>query len=127
MLVVPAGHPLADRTELSFADALEFDLITMVQGTAIRGWALAAAARMSRKPKFAMEVQSYEAARAMVKAGFGISIMPATNIMPYEGFLQVSVLPLTDDWAHMQLYLVCDRTAVAVPAIEKLLAHLTSG
>lgn len=126
MLVVPAGHPLADRAALSFADALDFDLITMVQGTAIRGWALAAAARMARKPKFAMEVLSYEAARAMVKAGFGIAIMPAANILPYEDFLQVSALPLTDDWAHMQLYLVCDRHAVTVPAIGELLAHLTS-
>ena len=125
MLVVPAGHPLADRAELSFADALEFDLITMAQGTAIRGWALAAAARMARKPKFAMEVHSYEAARALVKAGFGISIMPAANILPYQGFLKVRALALTDDWAQMQLYLVCDRRAVAVPAIGKLLAYLT--
>ena len=125
MLVVPSGHPLADRAALSFADAIEFDLITLGQGTAIRGWALAAAARMARKPKFAMEVLSYEAARAMVKAGFGIAIMPAANILPYKDFLQVSALPLTDDWAHMQLYLVCNHRAVAVPEIANLLAHLT--
>lgn len=125
MLAVPAGHPLSGRDALSFAEALEFDLITLVQGTAIRAWALAAAARMARKPKLTMQVQSYEAMRAMVKAGFGIAIMPAANILPYESFLQVRALPLTDDWARMQLYLVCDRLALDNPAIGKLLAHLS--
>ncbi|UUZ72481.1 LysR substrate-binding domain-containing protein [Polaromonas sp. P1(28)-8] len=89
MLVMPAAHPLAGRGALSFADALEFDLITLMQGTAIRGWALAAAARIARKPKFTMQVQSYEAMRAMVQAGLGIAVMPAANILPYEDLLQV--------------------------------------
>ncbi len=124
MLATPASHPLANRGAISFAEALEFDLITLTQGTAIRGWALAAAARMARKPKFTMQVQSYEAMRAMVRAGLGIAVMPAANIQPYEDLLQVRALPLTDDWAYMQLYLVCDRRTAGIPAVEQLLAHL---
>jgi len=126
MLAIPASHPLASRPRISFAEALDFDLITLMQGTAIRGWALAAAARMARKPKFTMQVQSYEAMRAMVGAGLGIAVMPAANILPYEDFLQVRALPLTDEWACMQLYLVCDRRAAGTPAIEQLLAHLAA-
>jgi len=126
MLAIPASHPLASRPRISFAEALDFDLITLMQGTAIRGWALAAAARMARKPKFTMQVQSYEAMRAMVRAGLGIAVMPAANILPYEDFLQVRALPLTDEWACMQLYLVCDRRAAGTPAIEQLLAHLAA-
>ena len=126
MLAIPASHPLASRPRISFVEALDFDLITLMQGTAIRGWALAAAARMARKPKFTMQVQSYEAMRAMVRAGLGIAVMPAANILPYEDFLQVRALPLTDEWACMQLYLVCDRRAAGTPAIEQLLAHLAA-
>jgi DNA-binding transcriptional LysR family regulator len=126
MLVVPALHPLAGRAAVSFAEALEFDLITLMQGTAIRGWALAAAARMARKPKFTMQVQSYEAMRAMVQAGLGIALMPAANIQPYEDLLQVRALPLTDEWAFMQLYLVCDRAVAGTAAVEQLLAHLAA-
>ena len=126
MLAIPASHPLASRPRISFAEALDFDLITLMQGTAIRGWALAAAARMARKPKFTMQVQSYEAMRAMVRAGLGIAVMPAANILPYEDFLQVRALPLTDEWACMQLYLVCDWRAAGTPAIEQLLAHLAA-
>lgn len=126
MLVVPALHPLANRKALSFAEALEFDLITFVHGTAIRGWALAAAARMARKPKFTMQVQSYEAMRAMVHAGLGIAVIPAPNILPYKDLFQVRALPLTDDWACMQLYIVCARPAAGNPAIDGLLAHLAA-
>jgi len=126
MLVVPALHPLANREAISFAEALEFDLITLVQGTAIRGWALAAAARMARKPKFTMQVQSYEAMRAMVHAGLGIAVIPAPNILPYKDLFQVRALPLTDDWACMQLYIVCARHAAATSPIADLLAHLAA-
>jgi DNA-binding transcriptional LysR family regulator len=126
MLVVPTSHPLASRGAISFAEALEFDLITLVQGTAIRGWALAAAARMARKPKFTMQVQSYEAMRAMVHAGLGIAVIPAPNILPYKDLFEVCALPLTDDWACMQLYMVCARHTAGTPAIDDLLAHLAA-
>jgi DNA-binding transcriptional LysR family regulator len=126
MLVVPRSHPLGSRGAISFAEALEYDLITLTQGTAIRGWALAAAARMARKPKFTMQVQSYEAMRAMVQAGLGIAVMPAANILPYEDLMHVRALPLTDDWARMQLYLVCDRRTAGNGAVEQLVASLAA-
>lgn len=124
-LVVPALHPLAGRGAVSFSEALEFDLITLVQGTAIRGWALAAAARMARRPKFTMQVQSYEAMRAMVHAGFGIAVIPTPNILPYKDLFQLRALQLTDDWACMQLYIVCARHTARAPAFDDLLAHLS--
>ena len=123
MLVTPRAHPLAARETVSFVEALAFDLITLVHGTAIRGWALAAAARMAREPKFTLQVQSYETMRAMVRAGLGIAVMPAPNVLPYESLLELRALPLTDDWARMQLYLCAHRT-VRSPAIEDLLSHL---
>ena len=126
MLVVPASHPLASRGAISFAEALEFDLITLVHGTAIRGWALAAAARMARKPKFTMQVRSYEAMRAMVHAGLGIAMIPAPNILPYKDLFEVCALPLTDDWAYMQFYMVRARHTAGTPAIDDLLAHLAA-
>jgi DNA-binding transcriptional LysR family regulator len=124
MLVVPVSHPLASRGAISFAEALDFDLITLVQGTAIRGWALAAAAGMARKPKFTMQVQSYEAMRAMVQAGLGIAMIPAPHILPYKDLFQVRALSLTDDWAYMQLYIVSARHTAGTSAIDDLLAHL---
>lgn len=125
MLVTPRAHPLAARDAVGFVEALAFDLITLVHGTAIRGWALAAAARMAREPEFSLQVQSYETMRAMVRAGLGIAVMPAPNIVPYEDLLELRALPLTDEWASMQLYLCAHRTARS-PATDELLSHLTA-
>jgi DNA-binding transcriptional LysR family regulator len=124
MLAVPAAHPLAGHAAISFAEAVEYDLVTLMQGTAIRGWLLAAAARMARKPKFTIQVQSYEAMRATVQAGLAVAVMPEPNIRPYESLLQVRALPLTDDWARMQLNLVCAHGAAQTPALRELLGHL---
>ena len=126
MLVVPAAHPLADRGGVPFAEALAFDLITLMHGTAIRGWVLAAAARMARQPRFTMQVQSYEAMRAMVRAGLGIAVMPAPNVLPYQDLLQLRALQLTDDWASMQLNFVRDRRTAGIAAIDELLDHLAT-
>ncbi len=126
LLVVPASHPLASREAVSFTEALEFDLITFVQGTAIRAWALEATARMARKPKFTTQVTSYEAMRAMVHAGLGIAVMPEPNILPFKDLFDVRALPLTDDWACMQLYIVCPRHTAGTSPIDDLLAHLAA-
>jgi DNA-binding transcriptional LysR family regulator len=125
MLAVPVSHPLADRDAVSFAEALEFDLITFAQGSAIRSWALEAATRMARKPRFTMEVRSYEAMRAMVHANLGAAVIPAPNILPYREALNLRALPLTEDWARMQLNLIHARGQARAPAIASLVAHLT--
>jgi DNA-binding transcriptional LysR family regulator len=125
-LVVPRAHPLADRESVSFAEALEFDLITFTPGSAIRSWALEAAARVARTPKFTMQVTSYEAMRAMVHTGLGAAVIPEPNILPFESTLKVRAVPLTEDWAHMRLNVVFAGDAPRARAIDDLVAHLTS-
>jgi DNA-binding transcriptional LysR family regulator len=84
MLVVPPAHPVSGRDAIRFAEALEFDLITLMEGTAIHSWAIEAGARIARKPRLVMEVTSYESMRKMVQAGLGIAVIPAPNIVPYR-------------------------------------------
>ena len=127
LLAVPSSHPLASRSSISFAEALEFDLITFVRGTAIRGWADEAAGRLARRAKFTMQVSSYEAMRLMVGAGLGIAVIPAPNILPFKDRLEIRALPLTDEWAKMQLFLVCRHDGAGSSAAADFVAHLTEG
>lgn len=125
MLVVPPAHPFAGRNEIRFAEILEFDLITLMEGTAIHSWALEAGARVARKPRLAMEVTSYESMRKMVQAGLGIAVIPAPNIVPYEDLIGVRAIPLSDSWAAMELNLIFKTASRDAPVLADLIEHLS--
>lgn len=125
MLVVPPAHPLADRNEIRFAEALEFDLITLMEGTAIHGWAVEAGARIGRKPRLVMEVTSYESMRKMVQTGFGIAVIPAPNIIPYTALFGLRAIPLSDSWAAMELHLIFKEARSNAPGLAQLIEHLS--
>lgn len=126
MLVVPPAHPFAGRNEIRFAEILEFDLITLMEGTAIHSWALEAGARVARKPRLAMEVTSYESMRKMVQAGLGIAVIPAPNIVPYIDLFGLRAIPLSDSWAAMELNLVFKEARGDAPGLAELVEHLST-
>jgi len=125
MLVVPPAHPFAGRTEIRFAEILEFDLITLMEGTAIHSWTLEAGARVARKPRLAMEVTSYESMRKMVQAGLGIAVIPAPNIVPYKDLIEVRAIPLSESWAAMELNLIFKTAGRDAPVLAELIEHLS--
>ena len=125
MLVVPRDHPLSGRNDIRFAEIVEFDLITLMQGTAIHGWAVEAGVRTARKARLVMEVISYESMRKMVQAGLGIAVIPAPNILPYQELLGLCAIPLSDSWAAMDLNLVFKDTHDAPPGLTQLIEHLS--
>ena len=125
MLVVPPAHPFSDRTEIRFAEILEFELITLMEGTAIHSWALEASARIARKPRLVMEVTTYESMRKMVQTGFGIAVIPAPNILPYKDLFGLHAIPLSDSWAAMDLNLIFNEARSDVPGLAELIEHLS--
>jgi len=125
MLVVPPSHPFSGRTEVRFAEILEFDLITLMEGTAIHSWALEAGARVARKPHLVMEVTSYESMRKMVQACLGIAVIPAPNIVPYVDLIGVRAIPLSDSWAAMDLNLIFKAAGSNAPVLAELIEHLS--
>lgn len=125
LAVLPA-HPLAGRESITFAEALEFELITLMQGTAIHGLALDAAAETRRKPKLSVQVTTYEAMRKMVQADLGIAVFPEPNLLPYKELLGLRCIPLVDRWASMQLNLVHTKGELD-PAAQHLVNFLTAG
>jgi DNA-binding transcriptional LysR family regulator len=125
MLVVPPAHPFSVRKEIGFAEALEFDLITLMEGTAIHSWTVEAGTRIARKPRLVMEVTSYESMRKMVQAGLGIAVIPAPNIIPYVDLFGLRAIPLSDSWAAMELNLIFKEPGSDAPGLAELIEHLS--
>jgi DNA-binding transcriptional LysR family regulator len=124
-LAVPPTHPLAERESITFAEVLEFELITLTDGAAIHAMALDAAAEARRTPKFSMQVTNYEAMRTMVQANLGAAVIPEPNLLPFKDLLGLCCIPLVDRWASMQLNLLLPEDEPA-PAVRHLVSYLTA-
>jgi DNA-binding transcriptional LysR family regulator len=108
VLVVPHGHPLADRQRITFADTLDYAFVALRSGTHLNFQLIKAANDLGRSLKIRMEVSSYDALCLMVQAGIGIGIMPAGSVEIYK-MQGARVVTLDDEWASRELAL-CVRT-----------------
>jgi DNA-binding transcriptional LysR family regulator len=126
MLALPRTHPLATRESIRFAEILAFDLITLLEGTAIHSWAIEAGARVARKPRLVMEATSYESMRKMVQAGLGIAVIPEPNITPYQELFELAAVPLSDSWATMDLQLIFKQPRSDARELTELIDYLGS-
>ncbi len=124
-LAVQPSHPLAERESITFAEVLEFEIITLTDGTAIHRMALDAASEARCLPKFSMQVTSYEAMRTMVQANVGGAVIPGPNLLPYKDLLGLRCIPLVGRLASMQLNLLLPEDEPA-PAVGELVRFLTA-
>jgi DNA-binding transcriptional LysR family regulator len=118
--VVPAGHRLARRATLRFAEVLDEPLIAVQVGGALAMLVEQEAARLGRAPQYRFRLESTDAARRLVAAGHGVSIMPEGVALPYQAALALRGVPLAEAWARRQLHIV-GRPRAALPAAARLL------
>lgn len=125
VLLVPNGHPLAERPSIKFADTLDHEFVALRSGTHLNFQLIKAANDLGRSLKIRMEVASYDALCLMVQAGVGIGIMPqgSAGIYKMDG---ARVVTLDEEWASRELALcVRSREGLSMAAglfVDHLLA-----
>ncbi len=117
VLVVPPGHALARRRQVPFADAADYDFVSLTQGTSL-AQRLALESRQVGKPlRIRIHVRSFDAMCQMVAAGLGIAVLPAAAVQPLVDALGLRKIELTDPWVDRDLLLAArDLGALARPA-----------
>ncbi|HEX2012404.1 MAG TPA: LysR family transcriptional regulator [Roseateles sp.] len=129
VLVVPRGHALAKqrRASLRFEQAVEFDFVTLPQGTSLAQRLQAETEALGRRLKMRVQVRSFDAMCQMVAAGLGVAILPREAIQPHLRSMDLRQIALEDAWASRRL-LIGLRDAGAVPRhVRALLEHLAPG
>lgn len=102
-VLVPAAHPLADRTTVSLADVAKFPLVRLDRPLA-RPYIDRLFRQQGLKPEIRLRVDSIEMVRSMVGAGAGIAVLsmrPLTEIS-YGGD-RLCAVPLEPDLPRLQL------------------------
>jgi DNA-binding transcriptional LysR family regulator len=103
VLILPAGHRLAGRRPLAFADTLDEPWISLDAGAALLLQQQQAAFAAGRPFKLRMQVRSFDAVGHMVASGLGIAALPKAAALPIIKAMKLAWRPLSDDWAQRQL------------------------
>ena len=123
-LVVPKNHPLSQRRELHLAEALEYDFVSLSEGTSLAERLQTETEAMGRRLKLRIRVRSFDAMCQMVAAGMGVAVLPLQAVRELVRSMKLRQIALKDDWAQRSLLLGL-RDINAVPRhVRTLIEHL---
>lgn len=121
--VVPEGHPLAERAEVSFREMLDFDFVAVATGTALNAALQGAASLIGKEFKPRHAVQSIEVASSLVQAGLGVTLMPRRSLLR-DIFDRVVLVPLREPWSRSDARVATLKSAAASPAARAFIQQL---
>ena len=126
MLGVPSGHPLAKRKKVAFAEAVDYDFVSLTQSTSLAQRLELESGHLSKPLRLRIHVRSFDAMCQMVAAGLGIAVLPVAAAQPLGQALGLRLIELSDTWVERELLLGArDLNALARP-VRTLLDHLVA-
>jgi DNA-binding transcriptional LysR family regulator len=130
VLVVAAGHPLASRDAVNFAEVLDQPFVCLHAGSAIHTFMMNTAADLGGSLDVRIQVRSFNAVCRMVAAGVGIGMVPNSSIAVPDAdngraaVNRLKTVKINDSWAPRDLQLcIRSRAALSPPAVA-LFDHL---
>lgn len=126
VLVVGATHPLAARRRIAFAEATEFDFVSLSAHTSLAQRLALEMQALGRVLRVRIHVRSFDAICQMVAAGLGIAVLPDDAARPHLRSMGLKRIELTDPWVERELLIgVRDVQALARP-VRLLIDHLST-
>jgi DNA-binding transcriptional LysR family regulator len=123
VLVVARGHELAQRESVPFSLTLDHDHVGLHESSAIHAFLRQVSAGMNRRRRMRIEVGNFETACRMIDANVGVGIVPRSSAVRHAQRLAISIVPLEDEWALRQQYIVV-RQLEALPSFGRDLVDL---
>lgn len=105
VLVVPQGHPLARRKRVAFAQAVDYDFVSLTQSTSLAQRLALESSQLHKSLRIRIHVRSFDAMCQMVAAGLGIAVLPTGAAQPLGRAMGLQLIELSDDWVERQLLL----------------------
>ncbi|MBC9206089.1 LysR family transcriptional regulator [Roseomonas aerophila] len=125
MVLVPPGHALWGRSQVGFAETLDFPHLGIGTMSSVSLQLGRQAEALGRAIDTRLRVSTADVARQLVAHGLGIAILPDGMTQPFEAVLGIRGIPLSDPWAERQAR-ICYREAAGLTVAARLfLAHAT--
>ncbi|WP_321869668.1 LysR substrate-binding domain-containing protein [Paraburkholderia tropica] len=104
VLLVPQGHPFAQRDVIRFAETLDEDYVGLSDGSSLLARMTDAAFAAERTLKLRIQASNFDGVCRMIEAGLGIGILPRDSVSGARGKIGVSKVKLADAWATRTLW-----------------------
>ncbi|MBE0546359.1 MAG: LysR family transcriptional regulator [Rubrivivax sp.] len=123
-LVARRGHPLLDRPNPKPRDLLPFDFIHLSRNSSVRQYL--DAATLPLQMRTVMEVDQLATVMGMVKAGLGISVVPALTLFHFQ-HPDIETRPLRWPGLRRSIFLIRRRDKGLSVAAQALYLRLVAG
>lgn len=124
VVVTAAGHALADRDKVAFADVLGFDFVGLDRTSALQRFLTAKATPLGQALRLRVQLRSFDAVCRLVAAGVGIGVVPLTTARRAALTLPIAIIDLDDDWAIRELTICVRDLDAAAPYARELVNAL---
>ncbi|HWL27707.1 MAG TPA: LysR substrate-binding domain-containing protein [Burkholderiaceae bacterium] len=121
VIVAPQNHPLAELSSVLFADALEYEFISLDSRSASYSYLQQEVELLGRAMLKRIQVSSYDAMCRMVEAGVGIGVLPETTARRLSALSRIAIVPLQDEWATRELRICVRKQAELRPFARELI------
>jgi DNA-binding transcriptional LysR family regulator len=105
-LAVPRSHRLAAASQVTLADIVHENFVSLSGGSALTQMLAQEAARIGSSISISIRVGSLDALCRMVHAGLGVAVVPHLVGELNASSLDLVMVPLADPWAVRQLVIV---------------------
>jgi DNA-binding transcriptional LysR family regulator len=112
---------LAELSSVLFADALEYEFISLDSRSASYSYLQQEVELLGRAMLKRIQVSSYDAMCRMVEAGVGIGVLPETTARRLSALSRIAIVPLQDEWATRELRICVRKQAELRPFARELI------
>lgn len=116
VMIVPNGHPLADRESIGLAETLEYPAVWFAKDSGLRKVVDGMYEQVGGKPISVVETEEDEVIAGLVAAGFGIAVVPDMDMLHK---LDISVLEITSPPYHRDFFMAWDDSVFMSPAAQR--------
>lgn len=124
VLMVPAGHRLAERNVVEFGDFANEDLLQLPSGTDIQQLLDEQARKHGVSLRRSYRVGSLDAAVAMTRAGLGLAIIPRASWEALGPFRELVTLAINEPWTTTRLLLAVSDSLPTTSVGHRLFSEL---
>ena len=121
VLAVPAGHALAGRGRIAFAEALGNDFVGLSGDSALHQHLAGHAARTGSRMRLRVRVRGLDVACRMVALGAGVAVVPEAATRRHSALVLVR---LEEPWAERRLVVVVRRLEALPTHARRLVESL---